>query len=68
MSRVVLVTGGSRGIGLACARRFADQGDKVAVTYLSSPPPDDVLGVACDVTSGESVEAAFAAARAWSRR
>jgi 3-oxoacyl-[acyl-carrier protein] reductase len=61
MSRVVLVTGGSRGIGLACARRFADQGDKVAVTYLSSPPPDDVLGVACDVTSGESVEAAFAA-------
>jgi 3-oxoacyl-[acyl-carrier protein] reductase len=61
MSRVVLVTGGSRGIGLACARRFADQGDKVAVTFLSSPPPDDVFGVACDVTSGESVEAAFAA-------
>jgi 3-oxoacyl-[acyl-carrier protein] reductase len=55
------VTGGSRGIGLACARRFADQGDKVAVTFLSSPPPDDVFGVACDVTSGESVEAAFAA-------
>ena len=61
MSRVVLVTGGSRGIGLACARRFADQGDKVAVTFHSSPPPDDVFGVACDVTSGESVEAAFAA-------
>ena len=59
MSRVVLVTGGSRGIGLACARRFVDQGDKVAVTYLSSPAPDDVFGVACDVTSGESVEAAF---------
>ena len=61
MSRVVLVTGGSRGIGLACARRFADQGDKVAVTFHPSPPPDDVFGVACDVTSGESVEAAFAA-------
>jgi len=59
MSRVVLVTGGSRGIGLACARRFVDQGDKVAVTYLSSPAPDDVFSVACDVTSGESVEAAF---------
>ena len=61
MSRVVLVTGGSRGIGLACARRFADQGDKVAVTFHASSPPDDVFGVACDVTSGESVEAAFAA-------
>jgi len=61
VTRVVLVTGGSRGIGLACARRFADQGDKVAVTYHTSPPPDDLFGVPCDVTSGESVEAAFKA-------
>jgi 3-oxoacyl-[acyl-carrier protein] reductase len=61
VTRVVLVTGGSRGIGLACARRFADQGDKVAVTYHTSAPPDDLFGVPCDVTSGESVEAAFKA-------
>ena len=61
MTRVVLVTGGSRGIGLACARRFAEQGDKVAVTYHTSPPPEDLFGLACDVTSGESVEAAFKA-------
>ena len=61
MTRVVLITGGSRGIGLACARRFADQGDKVAVTYRSSPPPDGIFGVECDVTSRESVEAAFKA-------
>ena len=61
MTRVVLVTGGSRGIGLACARRFADQGDKVAVTYHTSPPPEDLFGLACDVTSGESVEAVFKA-------
>ena len=65
MSRVVLVTGGSRGIGAACAARFAALGDKVAVTYNSSTPPDSltaagVLAVKCDVTSGESVEAAFA--------
>lgn len=61
MSRVVLVTGGSRGIGLATARRFAALGDQVAVTYNSSPPPDDLFGVKCDVTSTGEVDAAFAA-------
>ena len=64
MSRVVLVTGGSKGIGLAVARRFAEMGDKVAVTYNSSPPPDGLFGVKCDVTSAESVDAAFAAVEA----
>ena len=61
MSRVVLVTGGSRGIGLACARRFAALGDSVAVTYNSSPPPDGLFGVKCDVTDSAQVDAAFAA-------
>lgn len=61
MSRVVLVTGGSRGIGLATARRFAALGDHVAVTYNSSPPPDDVFGVQCDVTDSAQVDAAFTA-------
>lgn len=64
MSRVVLVTGGSRGIGLACAQRFAALGDRVAVTYNSSPPPDGFFGVQCDVTSTESVDAAFGAVEA----
>ena len=64
MSRVVLVTGGSRGIGLATARRFAAMGDHVAVTYNSSPPPDDFFGVKCDVTSTSDVDAAFAAVEA----
>lgn len=59
VSRVVLVTGGSRGIGLACARRFAAAGDKVAVTYVSTPPPDDLWGVKCDVTDAAQVDAAF---------
>jgi 3-oxoacyl-[acyl-carrier protein] reductase len=58
---VVLITGGSRGIGLACARRFADLGDRVAVTYNSSPPPAEFFGVKCDVTKTDEVEAAFAA-------
>jgi NAD(P)-dependent dehydrogenase (short-subunit alcohol dehydrogenase family) len=61
VTRTVLVTGGARGIGLACARRFAALGDNVAVTYNSSPPPDDLFGVACDVTSADSVDAAFTA-------
>jgi 3-oxoacyl-[acyl-carrier protein] reductase len=60
----VLVTGGARGIGLACARRFAEMGDNVAVTYNSSPPPDGLFGVQCDVTSADSVDAAFRAVEA----
>ena len=49
-SPVALVTGGSRGIGLACARRLAADGLRVAVTYLTSPPPEGLFGVKCDVT------------------
>jgi 3-oxoacyl-[acyl-carrier protein] reductase len=64
VSRVVLITGGSRGIGLACAQRFNALGDRVAVTYKSSPPPDGVFAVSCDVTSTESVDAAFTAVEA----
>ena len=61
MSRVVLVTGGSKGIGLACARAFAALGDKVAITYNSTPPPPEFFGVKCDVTDTAQVDAAFAA-------
>jgi 3-oxoacyl-[acyl-carrier protein] reductase len=59
--RIILVTGGARGIGLACARRFERVGDRVAVTYHSSPPPDGLFGVKCDVTSTAEVDAAFGA-------
>ena len=44
MNDLVLVTGGSRGIGLACAKRFASLGDRVAVTYNSSAPPPEFDG------------------------
>ncbi|MEY3806567.1 MAG: hypothetical protein RIR69_1379 [Actinomycetota bacterium] len=60
MSRVVLITGGSRGIGLACAQHFAALGDQVAITYNSTPPPPEFLGVKCDVTDSEQIDAAFA--------
>lgn len=59
--RVVLITGGSRGIGLACARHFAQLGDHVAITYNSSPPPPEFFGVKCDVTDTAQVDAAFTA-------
>ena len=60
MSRVVLITGGSRGIGLATAQRFAALGDKVAVTYNTSAPTGDFLVVQCDVTKQEDVDRTFA--------
>lgn len=58
MSRRVLVTGGNRGIGLAVARAFAAQGDKVVVTHRGDEPPDGLDGVRCDVTDPDSVEEA----------
>ncbi len=61
MGRSVLVTGGSRGIGLAVARSFAAAGDRVAVTYRSSGSPEGFFGVQADVTKAADVEAAFAA-------
>jgi len=60
VSRSVLVTGGNRGIGLAIARAFAAQGDKVAVTHRGSGAPDGLFGVQCDITDPEQVDRAFA--------
>ena len=64
MSRVVMVTGGNRGIGLACARAFAADGHRGAVTCRGEAPGEladaGILAVTCDVTDSTAVEAAFA--------
>jgi 3-oxoacyl-[acyl-carrier protein] reductase len=62
VGRSVLVTGGNRGIGLAIARAFAAQGDRVAVTHRSGADglPGELLPVQCDVTDVDAVDAAFA--------
>ena len=58
--RTVLVTGGSRGIGLATARLFAGAGHRVAVTSRTEAPDDERLAwVACDQADSDAVDAAY---------
>jgi len=58
--RVVLVTGGNRGIGRAIAETFVAAGYQVAVTARSGEGPAGTLTVRADVTDGASLDAAFA--------
>lgn len=57
--RVVVVTGGNRGIGRSIAERFVAEGWKVAVTARSGEGPEGTLTVRADVTDAAAVDAAF---------
>jgi 3-oxoacyl-[acyl-carrier protein] reductase len=59
MSKIVLVTGGNRGIGLAIANGFLANGDTVIVTSRSGEPVAGLNVVTCDVSDSASVDAAF---------
>ena len=59
MSRIVLVTGGNRGIGRAIAQKFVENGDTVIVTSRSGEAIAGLHVVQCDVADSASVDGAF---------
>ncbi len=60
-NRIVLVTGGNRGIGLAIARAFQAGGDQVIITSRSGEGPAGFACVAMDLTDAAGVQSAFSA-------
>ncbi len=63
-NRVVLITGGSSGIGLEMAKQMLEEGSKVIITSRSQKKLDDaqknlpkVITIQCDITSEEERKA-----------
>jgi len=59
LSSLALVTSGNRGIGLAIAHSLKADGHDVVITHRTGVAPDGFKSVLMDVTSTESVDAAF---------
>ena len=58
--KVILVTGGNRGIGAAIVALLDELGAKVAYTYRSGPGPAGTLAIQADVTDSAQMEAVIA--------
>ena len=70
-NKVVIITGGSKGIGLACARVFLAEGGRVAIVSRSpenldaalrdlSAQADELIAVSCDLTGRFAANAMMA--------
>lgn len=68
MSKIILITGGSSGIGAACARHAVKAGHKVVLTARSEDKlnalvaemgADNALGIPCDVSDPDAQKAMF---------
>jgi NAD(P)-dependent dehydrogenase (short-subunit alcohol dehydrogenase family) len=69
--KVVIVTGGSKGIGLACAHAFLAEGGRVAIVSRSpanlgvalrdlAAPADNLIAIPCDLTERTAAKAMVA--------
>lgn len=65
MNRIILITGGTKGIGLATAKKFLSNGDKVVVLGRHEVPMDELINLGevsffkADVSSADDCQAAI---------